>query len=409
MGIYRKRRLSGTAMQIGGVAEPNVVSYQARRAARVGYPVTVPFSSEEAVRDYLSGDKITCLLCGKQYRSIGSHLRIHAITADDYKIKYNIPISAGLIVEEVSNVMSEQALRPERLEISRKNISHAPRNDGRPPRFVPDYIRKAARKRLVEKALPVRQSTYCTKMTEEEVREYERLIIEERFSKDAAARKVGYAYQTLDYARRQFARRKGLPKPEPLVTAVRRQLPVAGVKRPMTPELVAEIEALAAKEGVTIKQAVRAFGYTSTQPFYSMKNDPEKLQRSAERRAAAMEKKAQRQRQKDADRLARSLQRPPPKMWTPEARKERRNAPLPGYPVQKRFSSHEEVEEYLSDSRITCLRCGRRYKTIGAHLSMVHGMNSDIYRNEYNIPENLSLAAPEMSAKKKATLSTPEK
>jgi hypothetical protein len=63
---------------------------------RAGFPIDEPFKSIEAVRDYLSGDRITCLICGNDKKALGNHLRMHGMTADDYKAKYSIPFDYGL-------------------------------------------------------------------------------------------------------------------------------------------------------------------------------------------------------------------------------------------------------------------------------------------------------------------------
>ena len=36
-----------------------------------GYPVKEKFKSREAVENYLSDDRITCLICGRSYKALG--------------------------------------------------------------------------------------------------------------------------------------------------------------------------------------------------------------------------------------------------------------------------------------------------------------------------------------------------
>jgi hypothetical protein len=72
--------------------------WDARRRVLPGFPVVPrPFTLEE-VRDYFSSDKITCLLCGKQYLRISAqHLReIHEIDEDTYRERYGLPWRRGL-------------------------------------------------------------------------------------------------------------------------------------------------------------------------------------------------------------------------------------------------------------------------------------------------------------------------
>lgn len=58
------------------------------------------FVTKQALEVYLSGDYITCLECGKDCRSLGHHLsKTHAMSAVDYKKKYNIPKGRSLCGE----------------------------------------------------------------------------------------------------------------------------------------------------------------------------------------------------------------------------------------------------------------------------------------------------------------------
>ena len=56
------------------------------------------FKTREEVEDYLSGDKIQCLLCGKFFVALGMHIvKMHDMPLRDYKIDFNIPYSCSLI------------------------------------------------------------------------------------------------------------------------------------------------------------------------------------------------------------------------------------------------------------------------------------------------------------------------
>jgi hypothetical protein len=83
-----------------------------RRRVMAGYPIEEPFQSILEVRHYLKGDRITCLLCGKDYRKLGIHLRtIHEMTVDDYKERYKIPWSYGLLCSDSSKLYSNHMHR----------------------------------------------------------------------------------------------------------------------------------------------------------------------------------------------------------------------------------------------------------------------------------------------------------
>ena len=79
--------------------------FMARRKVLAGYPIETPFESIDDVREYLSGDRIVCLLCGRSFRRIGTHLiKIHGISFDEYREKYNIPWTFSLISPESSEL-----------------------------------------------------------------------------------------------------------------------------------------------------------------------------------------------------------------------------------------------------------------------------------------------------------------
>jgi hypothetical protein len=61
-------------------------------------PTDEQFRSKAEVDDYFSGDYITCLLCGREFKSLGSHiLRTHEVTVEEYKTRFGLPIVRGLV------------------------------------------------------------------------------------------------------------------------------------------------------------------------------------------------------------------------------------------------------------------------------------------------------------------------
>jgi predicted transcriptional regulator len=81
-----------------------------RRKVADGYPIQIPFATIKDVRNYLSGDKIICLLCGQSYRRIGTHLiSLHQMTPDEYREKYKIPYGYGLICTDSKILYSDNA------------------------------------------------------------------------------------------------------------------------------------------------------------------------------------------------------------------------------------------------------------------------------------------------------------
>lgn len=84
------------------------IRFARRRMVLPGFPINKPFESINDVREYLGGDRIACLLCGKNYKSIGVHLlKIHDITADKYREKYKIPWTYALASRETSAIHRE--------------------------------------------------------------------------------------------------------------------------------------------------------------------------------------------------------------------------------------------------------------------------------------------------------------
>ena len=83
----------------------NAKKAAAIRVARPGYPKTLKFENTQQVQDYMEGDRITCLLCGRYFRALGQHLiRIHETTPDTYRKRYGIPWSYGLTCTESKEI-----------------------------------------------------------------------------------------------------------------------------------------------------------------------------------------------------------------------------------------------------------------------------------------------------------------
>lgn len=60
------------------------------------------FASMADVDAYLGGDRIECLLCKRQFMTLGRHLvREHKVTAREYKIRFGLPLSRALSVPAV--------------------------------------------------------------------------------------------------------------------------------------------------------------------------------------------------------------------------------------------------------------------------------------------------------------------
>ena len=59
------------------------------------------FQTRREIDRYFSGKTIECLLCGKRFRRLASHLHYkHHLTADEYKGMHGLPWSRGLASED---------------------------------------------------------------------------------------------------------------------------------------------------------------------------------------------------------------------------------------------------------------------------------------------------------------------
>lgn len=79
--------------------------------------------------------------------------------------------------------------------------------------------------------------------------------------------------------------------------------------------------------------------------------------------------------------------------WKRSAEKKalKKRTPLPGYPVEHRFTSSVDVDAYLNVDKIVCLMCGRAFKSVGNHL-LVHNITVRDYQEKYNLPFDRGLS-----------------
>lgn len=92
----------------------------ARRKVFDGYPWEGRFASKQEVEEYLSKDRLICLLCGRAFRKLGGHLlSIHQMDVDQYRERYGIRFGDGLATPE-SKLKMAQAITPERRDFFRQ-------------------------------------------------------------------------------------------------------------------------------------------------------------------------------------------------------------------------------------------------------------------------------------------------
>lgn len=76
-------------------------------------PQQKPFTTMGQVEAYLSQPRIQCLVCGAFFKSLGMHLKLHGMTADDYRMHFGIPFVCALeapdLVQYRSRLEQERA------------------------------------------------------------------------------------------------------------------------------------------------------------------------------------------------------------------------------------------------------------------------------------------------------------
>jgi hypothetical protein len=79
-----------------------------RRRALPGFPWVGQFATPEEARDYVSRESIQCLICGKHYKALGSHInRIHQFDETSYKQQFGIPYTVGLVSDPTATRHAE--------------------------------------------------------------------------------------------------------------------------------------------------------------------------------------------------------------------------------------------------------------------------------------------------------------
>ncbi len=81
---------------------------RASKRDKAAHQFNVPFANIKDLEFYLSMDKMFCLECGLEFRSLGHHLaRTHSMSSFDYKKKYNIPKIRSLACPDFQKIRGE--------------------------------------------------------------------------------------------------------------------------------------------------------------------------------------------------------------------------------------------------------------------------------------------------------------
>lgn len=66
------------------------------------------------------------------------------------------------------------------------------------------------------------------------------------------------------------------------------------------------------------------------------------------------------------------------------------------FPVERLFSTPEEIEHYFAGDEITCLLCGRSMRRLERHLRITHRISADAYRQRYGLPWGRGLISADL-------------
>lgn len=121
---------------------------KSRRKVIPGFPIEEVFKTRKDIDDYLNADRLTCLLCGKTYKSLCAHLLVHGTNADDYKEKYGLPFGAGLTcvstkamnVKHGKRLVSDGIFKPMTKERYKEVMNNRATNRQKPAYAIQDGI-----------------------------------------------------------------------------------------------------------------------------------------------------------------------------------------------------------------------------------------------------------------------------
>jgi len=133
----------------------------------VGFPWHGKFMYASQINDYFRGDSIQCLLCGREYKTLGIHVnKMHSMTPDEYKIKYGLPLNRGLTSDGWHYMQSHiqknlytsgvNPLSDERLRLKGSLLAKAKINKRRP-----DQPFNTIRKKETHKYSPSVKPKFC--------------------------------------------------------------------------------------------------------------------------------------------------------------------------------------------------------------------------------------------------------
>jgi len=110
------------------------------------------FKNREEINAYFQGDKIECLLCGKYFKALATHIvRIHEYTVDEYKKEFGLPWGRGLTSDDTNTkkslIMKKRVKEDPRLKLTPELMHKAQQTKKRP---VMEYRSKELSKKALK-------------------------------------------------------------------------------------------------------------------------------------------------------------------------------------------------------------------------------------------------------------------
>lgn len=337
------------------------------------------FKNNEEVQNYFNQKRLNCLICGKTYKSLGSHLcRTHDITVDEYKEIFNIPWGESLACQSTRQKQAENLSR--RVEsgsmprVDPKVLVELHRN--KPKRKIRDYhidrlkdiqdlaaaAHHNASKEKVLKLFDVMEENNCTEWAAMQIlgmTTYNLVKVTLEYFPELKERYD----QVCAKIRRGVARKTKMSHDE--IREQIFQLRLTGI----TNEEIAQRLNIGK---TTVKRAITKQGAFAKCKDTSVEHIPIPMTAANCRKVAHKNPGVRKVHQFDLP-------------------YEERVAKFKQEFQSKRMKSRKEAYDYVANDTIICLICGAELQSMSAHLKNIHGISTEDYKDIFNIPWKLGL------------------
>ncbi len=109
------------------------------------------FKNKKEIEKYFEGDKIECLICGKQFKALGTHLlHKHNMEVDEYKKEFGLPWGRGLtsnMTKQKQSMILKDRLETDHRMVMTQEIMHKGQQASK--RQMPKFAKKESSKRCL--------------------------------------------------------------------------------------------------------------------------------------------------------------------------------------------------------------------------------------------------------------------